>query len=175
MEEFLENLCESRRTMSEENWALVLVEYYEIKGTATDITVMLSRDVMRLHSHLYLLELTINELRYRYSDDLAHALKILGYSFRYTENYHDQLDRIIDRSKTKYIQLQQVIDRLNAEIKKIPETNQKPKREYFDGLLCAIEEMQGVSYSFDTMMVMKFATLEKKYWYQVNANRKPNK
>lgn len=171
MDEFLCQLCEGEQIMPEENWTLVLAEFYELRGILPHPTLILSRDITKLRSHLSLLYTVVEEMRYRYSDMLAGALKNLGYSYKKNaETHHDQLDLIVNRSKTKYIQLQQLVKQLDEQLKKLPAAEQKPKREYFESLLGAIEEMQRVAYSMETMMVIKFTQLEKKYWAMVAAH-----
>jgi hypothetical protein len=177
MDEFLRNLCDGEQTMDAENWTVLLAEYYELKEELPDQTILLARDITRLHSHLNLLDKTITALRTRISTDLLAALKGLGYQFRAlpTEGYHDRLDAIVNKSKTKYMQLQQYIVQLDVAIKRLPKDQVRPKREYFEGLLIAIEEMQKVAYSMDTIMILKFTQLEKKYWRYVDAHRRINK
>lgn len=178
MDEFLENLCEGIRTMPEENWVLLLAEYYELKEELPDPTILLSRDVTKLYSHLNLLEKVILRLRVGHNEHLLQAIKILGYPLKPSEKpeaYQAQLDAIVNRSKTKYIQLQQYIKQLDDAIKKIPSVAHKPKREYFEGLLIAFEEMQKVAYTLETMTVIKFTQLERKYWKFVDAHRRTHK
>lgn len=180
MEIFIQCLCEDNLgvlliegsanvNQLHEAWVVILAEYHELKGDTIEGSEqwILSRDVARLQNHLYLLEQCVEFLKIRWSDSIADSVNKLGYTFRPLdkENYASDLNRVVNKAKTKYIQLQQLIKELEKQVKKIGD--KKPTRDYFDTMLIHIEEMQKVSYDFDTLMVPKFVHLEKKYWHQV--------
>jgi hypothetical protein len=180
MENFIQCLCdENYRALVieggatdrqlQEAWVVILAEYYELRGdTAEGMEVwQLSRDVMRLQNHLFLLEQCVEFLKVKWSDSIADSVNKLGYLFRPAskEDYTEDLNRVVNKSKTKYIQLQQFIKQLEQQVKKIGD--KKPTRDYFDNMLINIEEMQKVSYSMDVLPVQKFVLLEKKYWKQI--------
>jgi len=148
-------------------WVMILAEYYELKGDVDGEQWLLSRDVMRLENHLTLLDRCVEFLKTRWSDSIAESINKLGYTFRPASkgDYWEELNRVVQKSKTKYIHLQQMIKELEAQVKKVE--GKKPTRGYFDNMLIHIEEMQKVSYSLDTLTVQKFVLLEKKYWHQV--------
>jgi hypothetical protein len=148
-------------------WIMILTEYYELKGDADGQQWLLSRDVMRLENHLTLLDRCVEFLKTRWSDSIAESINKLGYTFRpiSKEDYWDDLNRVVQKSKTKYIHLQQMIKELEMQVKKVE--GKKPARDYFDNMLINFEEMQKVSYSLDTLTVQKFVLLEKRYWHQV--------
>lgn len=152
-------------------WMNILTEYYELRGD--DIAQVeqwqLTRDVTRLNNHLFLIEKCITVLRDRWSDSLADSIRKLGYVFSPVSivpgEYDEELSRVINRSKTKYIHLQQLTKALELQISGL--SDKKPKREYFDTLLVQIEEMQRVAYTLESITVQKFITLEKKYWHHI--------
>lgn len=179
MENFIQCLCDNNlqaliidgsatERKLQETWIVILAEYYDIKGDSEGIEHWhLTRDVMRLQNHLFLLEQCVEFLKHRWSESIAESVNKLGYLFRPAskENYTDDLNRVVNKAKTKYIQLQQLIKQLEEQIKKI--VDKKPTRDYFDNMLIHIEEMQKVSYTFETLVVQKFVHLERKYWHQV--------
>lgn len=178
MEVFIQCLCDEElgllviegkasREQLQNAWIMILAEYYELKGEMDDEQWRLSRDVTRLQNHLMLLGRCVEFLKTRWSDSIAKSINDLGYSFRppSKEDYWDELNRVVQKSKTKYVHLQQMIKELEIQVKKVE--GKKPTRDYFDNMLIHIEEMQKVSYSLDTLTVQKFVLLEKKYWHQV--------
>jgi hypothetical protein len=178
MENFLQCLCDENlkalviegaatEEQLSEAWIMILAEYYELKGDVEEDTITLSRDVRRLENHLWLLHQCVEFLKVRWSDSIADSVNKLGYPFKplSKENYIEDLAKVVNKSKTRYIHLQQLIKELEKKVEKTG--NQKPTRDYFDSMLINIEEMQKVSYSFDTLTVQKFVLLEKKYWTQV--------
>jgi hypothetical protein len=181
MENFLQCLCEENYhsliiegdatdRQLQEAWIIILAEYYELRGDTFEGTEtwQLSRDVMRLQNHLFLLEQCVEFLKVRWSDSIAESVKKLGYTFQPAskENYAEDLNRVVNKSKTKYIHLQQLIKQLAQHVEKIGD--KKPTRDYFDNMLIHIEEMQKVTYRMDGISVQKFVLLEKKYWHQVD-------
>lgn len=180
MENFLQCLCDenfqaliidgdAKEWQLEEAWIIILAEYYELRGETSEgsETWQLSRDVMRLQNHLFLLEQCVEFLKAKWSDSIADSVNKIGYTFRPAskEEYTEDLNRVVNKAKTKYIQLQQLIKQLSEQVKKIGD--KKPTRDYFDNMLIHIEEMQKVSYNMDTLSVQKFVLMEKKYWNQV--------
>jgi hypothetical protein len=178
MAAFLDALCDDnlqpliisgKATLSQLNeaWVLILAEYYELRGDGLDGNEQssLSRDILKLNNHLNILDACVKFLLERYSESIADSVRKLGYSFRPTSfepvDYIVQLNAVVQKSKTKYIQLQQMIKQLEA---KMQEGGQeKPKRETFEKNLLYYEEMQGASYNMDELTVSKYVMLEKKY------------
>lgn len=148
-------------------WLLILSEYYELRGDGIDSNEQcsLSRDIQKLNNHLYILDICVQFLLERYSESIADSVRKLGYSFRPTSiepvDYIEQLNAVVQKSKTKYIQLQQLIKQL--EQKMMDAGNEKPKRETFEKALLYFEEMQGATYNIDELTVSKYIMLEKKY------------
>lgn len=148
-------------------WLLILSEYYELHGDGIDGNEQwtLSRDIQKLNNHLYILDICVQFLLERYSASIADSVRKLGYSFRPTSfepvDYIDQLNAVVQKSKTKYIHLQQLIKQLEA---KMQEGGQeKPKREVYERNLLHFEEMQGATYDIEQLTVSKYIMLEKKY------------
>ena len=150
-----------------EAWLLILAEYYELRGNGIDDNeqASMSRDVLKLNNHLYLLDVCVKFLLERYSESIAESIRNLGYSFRPTSfepiDYILQLNAVVQKSKTKYIQLQQLIKQLES--KMTEGSQEKPKRENFERSLLYYEEMQGATYNMDELTVSKYVMLEKKY------------
>jgi hypothetical protein len=148
-------------------WLLILSEYYELRGDGIDSNEQwsLSRDIQKLNNHLNILDVCVKFLLERYSESIADSVRKLGYSFRPTTyepvDYIDQLNAVVNKSKTKYIQLQQLIKQLES--KMADSGQEKPKRETFERNLLYYEEMQGASYNMDELTVSKYVQLEKKY------------
>lgn len=161
-----------------EAWVLLLSEYQELKGDTIEgiEQVRLSRDIWKLRSHLQLLDLCTSFLAQQYSESIAESLRQLGYSFKPVDKepkkYINQLNAIINKSKLKYIQLQQMVKQLADELKKAQP--KPPTREQFEETLIHIEEMQKTSYDLDRITVSKFVMLEKKLLHQIERmqNRK---
>jgi hypothetical protein len=148
-------------------WLLILSEFYELRGDGIDSNEQwsLSRDIQKLNNHLNILDICVKFLLERYSESIADSVRKLGYSFRPTSfepvDYIDQINAVVNKSKTKYIQLKQLIKQLEG---KMEEGGQeKPKRESFESNLIYFEEMQGASYNMDELTVSKYIQLEKKY------------
>lgn len=152
-------------------WVTILEEYTEIKGADPGAEWYLNRDIIRLQNHLFLVQVCVDFLAKRYSEIIAASLTKLGYSFKPIvkdpEHYRNDLQVVVNRSKTKYMTMQVLIKQLAERQKEIKEVK-SPSREYFETLLIQIEEMQGTSYNMETLMVSKFVNLEKKYWRQVD-------
>lgn len=154
-----------------EAWLLVLSEYYELRGNGIDDNeqASMSRDILKLNNHLYLLDVCVKFLLERYSESIADSVRKLGYSFRPTSfepvDYIVQLNAIVQKSKTKYIQLQQLIKQLEKNMEE--GGKEKPKRETFERNLLYFEEMQGASYNMEELTVSKYVMLEKKYEQKV--------
>lgn len=182
MDRFLDCLCDKNYqsliitdTAPEEElhqtWVLLLHEYHENKGETTESGMQwrLQRDINRLQNHLFLLQLCISFLDSRWSESIADSLNRLGYTFKPAEpdpeKYKHLLAQVIARSKTKFILLQGLIKELERKMEASP--NKPPTRDYFDNMLIQLEEMQKTSYSFETLTVHKFLTLEAKYWKMI--------
>jgi hypothetical protein len=179
MDNFLRCLCDEDftaliidGTASEnelkEAWILILSEYYELKGDTDEGSAqwVLNRNIQRLQNHLFLIERCVLFLDKQYSDSIAESVRKLGYYFKPTikepDEYRNQLHVIVGKSKTKYIQLQQLLKELEQQVSKIED--KKPDRLYFEQMLIQIEEMQGGAvYNMETLSVQKYVMLEKKY------------
>jgi hypothetical protein len=189
MSRFLDVLCDEKlealiisgnasNQQLTEAWMLVLAEYYELRGDTIDTVDewSLSRDILRLQSHLQLLDTCVQFLANKYSDSIAESVRRLGYSFRPTSfeplDYIGLLNQVVNKSKLKYIQLQQFIKQL--ETKMAEAGKEKPKREYFEKMVIEIEEMQRANYDLDELTVSKYVLLEKKYWQKVEQIKKAN-
>lgn len=178
MPAFLDALCddnlnsliiEGRATKEQltHAWILILAEYYELRGDGLDGNDQwsLSRDIQKLNNHLHILDICVQFLLERYSESIADSVRKLGYSFRPTSfepvDYIEELNAVVQKSKLRYTQLQQLIKQLES---KMEEGGQeKPKREIFEKNLLHFEEMQGATYNIDELTVSKYIMLEKKY------------
>lgn len=153
----------------QEAWLLILSEYQELKGEGIDTNeqIRLTRDIWRLRNHLFLVDQCIDFLTKKYSESVANTLRRMGYSFNPSDpdKYSESLQSVIDKSKTKYIRLQQLVKELQQLVESVPQVTLT--EEHFDNMLINIEEMQRVAYSMDTLTVYKYVILEKKYWRQV--------
>lgn len=178
MPAFLDALCDdklnsliiegnARPAQLKEAWVLILSEYYELKGEGVDGNeqASLSRDIQKLNNHLFLLDVCVQFLLDRYSESIADSIRKLGYSFRPASiepaEYIVQLNEVVQKSKTKYLQLKQLIKQLES--KMAEGGKEKPRRETFERNLLYFEEMQGASYNMDELTVSKYVMLEKKY------------
>lgn len=147
-------------------WLLILAEYYELRGDGIDGNEQwsLSRDIQKLNNHLHILDICVQFLLEKYSESIADSVRRLGYSFRPTSfepvDYIVELNAVVQKSKTKFIQLQQLIKQLEQQM--TDAGNEKPKREIFEKNLLHFEEMQGVAYAMDELTVSKYLMLEKK-------------
>jgi hypothetical protein len=178
MSRFLDALCDdnlnsliidgkANKDQLSQAWVLILAEYYELRDDGLDVNeqCLLSRDIQKLNNHLRLLDLCVQFLLEKYSASIAESVRRLGYSFRPTAfepvDYIGQLNAVVQKSKLRYTQLQQLIKQLES---KMQEGGQeKPKRETFERNLLYFEEMQGASYNMDELTVSKYVMLEKKY------------
>lgn len=157
-------------------WLLILSEYYELRGDGIDGNEQwaLSRDIQKLNNHLYLLDICVQFLLEKYSASIADSVRKLGYSFRPTSfepvDYIIELNAVVQKSKTKYIQLQQLIKRLEQRMSE--SGDEKPSRETYERNLLHFEEMQGATYNMDELTVSKFIMLEKKYNQKVEQLKK---
>lgn len=180
-ERFLECLCEQQYssliiagTAPEEEladtWVQLLSEYYELRGDMDGLEQWrLSRDITRLQNHLYLVDIIVAQLQRAWSPSLASSLNNLGYFFfpaeQVPERYVEELTAAVNQSKTKYIELKQLMKEQEKRLAGVQD--KKPERQYYDSLLIAIEEMQGVTYNTEELMTAKFIQLEKKYWERI--------
>jgi type I site-specific restriction endonuclease len=152
-------------------WVLILSEYYELRGDGVESNEQcaLSRDIQKLHNHLYLVDVCVQFLLERYSDSIAESLRQLGYSFRPASkepiDYIKQLNSVVQKSKTRYVQLQQLLKQLEQLMEEAG--TEKPKREDFERMIIYIEEMQGATYNIEELTVSKYVMLEKKYSQKV--------
>lgn len=152
-------------------WVLILSEYYELRGDCIDGNEQwsLSRDIQKLNNHLHILDICVQFLLERYSESIADSVRRLGYSFRPSSfepvDYIVELNAVVQKSKTKYIQLQQLIKQLEQKMSEAG--NEKPKRESFEQAIIYFEEMQGATYNMDELTVSKYIMLEKKYSQKV--------
>jgi hypothetical protein len=148
-------------------WVLILAEYYELRGDGIDGNEQwsLSRDIQKVNNHLHILDICVQFLVERYSASIADSVRRLGYSFRPTSfepvDYIEMLNAVVQKSKLKYMQLQQMIKQLEGLM--LDAGNEKPKREVFERNLLHFEEMQGATYNMEELTVSKFIMLERKY------------
>lgn len=150
-------------------WLLIITEYNELKDI--DISESkhwtASRELIRLHNHLYLLQQCIDFLTYRYSPAIAQSFRRLGYRLKVnSENPHpseyvDQLFIAAEKAKTKYIEIQQYDKQLKEFVKETEKT--VPEYGAFEKSITLIEEMQHTVYDMSTLTVSKFIQLENKY------------
>jgi hypothetical protein len=178
MPAFLDALCDENLqsliidgTASQEQlseaWLLILSEYYELKGDGIEANEQcaLSRDINKLNNHLFILDLCVKFLLERYSESIADSVRQLGYSFRPASTnpveYVGLLNTIVQKSKLKYTQLQQLLKQLEAKMQ--DSGQEKPKRDDFERSVIYFEEMQGATYNIDELTVSKYLMLEKKY------------
>lgn len=178
MPAFLDALCEDNLNsliidgtasveQLSEAWLLILSEYYELKGDGIEGNEQcaLSRDINKLNNHLFILDLCIKFLLDRFSESIADSVRKLGYTFRPTSTnpaeYVGLLNAIVQKSKTKFVQLQQLIKQLEAKME--DSGKEKPKRDDFERSVIYFEEMQGATYNMDDLTVSKYLMLEKKY------------
>lgn len=187
MPSFLDALCddnlnsliiEGKATKDQltQAWILVLSEYYELRGDGMDTSeqCLLSRDIQKLNNHLYLLDICVQYLLEKYSESIAESVRRLGYSFNppslNPDDYIELLNAVVQKSKTKYIQLLQLIKQLEKQMEGAGQ--EKPKRERFERDLLYFEEMQGACYNMDELTVSKYIMLEKKYNQKVEQLKK---
>jgi hypothetical protein len=181
---FIECVCDEKydlliieghpsRTDISEAWLSIISEYFELRENGVGETWQSLKEIIRLQNHLYIVEKCIQFLHVRYSVEVAKALRSLGYVF--VENPYDRekyvliLDQIAQKSKNKYIRLQQLLVEYEQKVK--DSTGSKMKRESFDEVLIEIEQMQGTSYDIRQLTVSKFILLEKKFLKQVERQK----
>lgn len=150
-------------------WLSIITEYNELKDI--DISESkhwtASRELIRLHNHLYLLQQCIDFLIVKYSPSIAQSFRRLGYRLKVSsENpdpseYMEQLFIAAEKAKTKYIEIQQY----NKQLKDFVKENEDkvPQYETFEKSITFIEEMQHTVYDMSTLTVSKFVQLENKY------------
>jgi ribosomal protein S15P/S13E len=152
----------------EESWILILSEYQELKDDTIDSVtqIRLTKEIKRLKNHLFLVDTCVHYLTFRYSESIAKSLQKLGYTFKpkstIPSKYINELTAVVNRSNTRFIELQQNISQLKKEIDKLQD-GIKITRSDFENKLIYIEEMQKVSYDMDKLTVQKFVLLEKKF------------
>jgi hypothetical protein len=144
MNKFLDCLCEEQyesliiagtATAKElrEQWVLILSDYYDLKGdvVTTSDQLRLSRDITRLQNHLYIVQKCVGFLETGYSASIAGSLRKLGYSFYPLDAdpaaYRNQLQVILNKSKSKYIQMQQLVKELHNLLEKIGDEKPQPR------------------------------------------------
>lgn len=161
-----------------EAWVLLLSEYQELRGDTVDgiEQMRLTKEIWKVRNHLQLVDYCVQFLSERYSESIADSLCKLGYNFKPAgkepHKYISLLNNIINKTKLKYVQLQQMVKQLQEELKKAQ--SDKPTRESFENTLIHIEEMQKTSYDLDNITVYKYVMLEKKLRKQIELleNRK---
>lgn len=165
--EWMECMCEddfSSINNDQDLWIDLVSEYQELKGDSIEAieVLRLSKEIRRLNNHLFLFDLCIRVLEKRYSVSVADSLNRLGYPFRpvnkIPSEYRNMLQVCINKSKTRYVQLQQAVKQLEA----AKPNDKKPTREYYEETLINIEQYQRMSYSMDALTVYKFVLLEKR-------------
>jgi hypothetical protein len=151
------------------SWLFIITEYNELKDL--DISESkhwnASRELIRLHNHLYLLQQCIDFLAHRYSPSVAQSFKRLGYRLKITsenpepEEYIDQLFIAAEQAKAKYIEIQQYDKQLKEFVKE--SEGSIPQYSTFEHSITLIEEMQHTVYDMSALTVSKFVQLENKY------------
>jgi hypothetical protein len=150
-------------------WVIIITEYNELKNVDISESKQWSssKELIRLHNHLFLLQQCMDFLVYRYSESIAKSFRRLGYRLKVksatpTPNeYMDQLFTAAEKAKTKYIEIQQYKKQLEDYIEANPET--VPQHSLFERSITMIEEMQHTVYDLSTLTVSKFIQLENKY------------
>lgn len=172
-EQFEALVIDGKPTQDElmEAWVLLLSEYQELRGDSVDSVeqIRLAKEIHKLRSHLQLVEYCLQFLAVGYSESIAGSLRELGYTFKPAEPipslYIDQLNKVANKTKLKYVQLQQMVKQLAEELKK--GQSEKATRDQFESTLIHIEEMQKTTYDLDTITVSKYVMLEKKLQKQI--------
>ncbi len=161
-------MCEQNYTGIGNNmdlWVDLLSEYQVLRGDTIDAVeqLRLDREINVLQSHLQIVESCVNVLEFKWSETCATALNRLGYNFNppthIPNEYRNHLQMVINLSKTRFVELRQLIAQLDTAKKKPVKT---PTREYYEDTLINIEQFQRVNYSLETLTVYKFTMLEKK-------------
>lgn len=167
MEVWVQCMCEDDYTGIGNDtsvWIDLVSEYQLLRGDTIDAVevLRLSKEIRRTQDHLYLVGLCISALENRWSDSIADSLRKLGYTFNPASHnpndYRNNLQACVNKSKTKYIYLQQLIKQLEE----AQPNAKKPTREYYEETLMNIEQFQKVAYNFDTLSVYKFVLMEKR-------------
>lgn len=150
-------------------WLCIITEYNELKDI--DISESkhwnASRELIRLHNHLYLLQQCIDFLVYKYSPSIAQSFRRLGYKLKVNSvnpdpsEYMEQLFHAAEKAKTKYIEIQQYDKQLKDFVKENEDV--APEYSAFEKSITLIEEMQHTVYDLSTLTVSKFVQLENKY------------
>ncbi len=157
-----------------EAWIILLGEYFDLKGDDTNGVEFwqLSREIMRIEHHLFLLQSCIDFLSTQYSEIVANSVRKLGYTFRPTEQdpikYLPLLKNIAAKAANKYVQLKQLTKELSEKVKKTAEQSTADRSD-FERMLIQIEEMQRTNYDIEVITVSKFVLLEKKYWNYIDS------
>lgn len=167
MEAWIACMCEDDYSSIDNDMALwidLVGQYQELRGDTIEAIeqLRLTKQVRLLHYHLYIFGLCVKQLNVAYSESIADTLNKLGYSFnpvvKEPDQYRNLLEMCINKSKTKYILLQQAVKQLEA----AKPSDKKPKREYYEDTLLTMEQYQKVSYNLETLTVYKFCLLEKR-------------
>lgn len=153
-------------------WLLILNEFHELKGNSANSNQVLELqiEITRLTNNLFLLQYCIDFLWDQYSESLTKSVNDLGYYFtpatRIPFEYRPMLNSVAQQAKTKYIEIQQINEKLKE---LVPNPEEKINPEAFEDKLLEFENMQRVSYSLETMTVAKFMSLDTKYKKLVDA------
>lgn len=180
MDRFLRCLCEKdfkaliiSGTPTDEQlttaWVIIITEYNELKNVDISESKQWSssKELIRLHNHLFLLQQCLDFLTYRYSESIAQSFRRLGYRLKVKsanptpDEYMDQLFIAAEKAKTKYIEIQQYKKQLEDYIEANPQA--VPQHSIFERSITMIEEMQHTVYDLSTLTVSKFIQLENKY------------
>lgn len=181
MDRFLRCLCDDDLTALghgtdeelKEAWLDIASQYYQAKdGALSDVREwILKREVVRLRTHLTLVHSCVDFLQREYNESIATSLRSMGYAFspsdKDPDKYADKLQAVLNRSNSKQVRLQQVIDELDRMSSE--SENMRPERKHFEETLLYIEEMQRVQYNMEEVTVAKYVALENKLIKKIEA------
>jgi len=149
-----------------EAWQAIHQEYLDISGAAQDNYLLsLQTEINRLFiKRLCIVETVALSRKYRYDD----AIKLLqGYGYRFPfdpndpEAYHKDLDRVLTRSNTLVVEMEQKQSQLEA--LKPKGDGAKVTRGYYDQWLVALSKFSGYHINEDVTTVSRFVTILKSY------------
>lgn len=159
-------------------WIIILSDYHELREEYDNGTKEwhLTRDIRKIRHHLLILQYCIDFLCKQWSPEVAKVIRGLGYPFKpkdiEPEKYLHLLAIVVEKAKTKYVQLQQLMVELEAMMDK--RKDGKPTRVAFEEQLIQIGIQNKVDYSMNTVTVQKYVLLEKNFIKQIEAAKAKN-